>query len=542
MDLEDLTGPSEGAFVHSFKCARCRLEFAVFSRSTERHTAFNVTCPECGNVGAFLHYRAEVARRDEAWPWPGSARMFDSVVYAVPAGADHGPARPDTVDPVELSREFSALHSTPPGSIGEASFRHPSDRSLGQILLANGSVSAEQLELALEEHRASAHSLGRVLVDMGLIGEADLVRALAEQLEIEFVDLSERRPDPAATSLLSRTLAERYRAIPVAERDGTLLIAMSDPTNVFALDDIRTITGREVRPVVATAADIEAAIGWLAPSLADHLPSVRPRPVHTDDDAIADLRRALENDELRLLYLPIVELTSARIWGVEALLRWDHPHDGLLGPIDFMPLAERSGLIVPIGKWVLHRACREGRELQQASGRPLDVSVNVSTRQLEEPDLAEQVAHVLGDTGLAPKTLILEITETWPIRDMDLAVATLQDLKALGVRLAVDNFGCGYASLEYVHRFPIDILKIHGSFVDAVTAGGESSRLSAAVIELAGILNFERVAVGIERADQVQLLRQIGCDAAEGEYFGRPVPADAMAELIRAKSGRADDA
>jgi EAL domain-containing protein (putative c-di-GMP-specific phosphodiesterase class I) len=166
--------------------------------------------------------------------------------------------------------------------------------------------------------------------------------------------------------------------------------------------------------------------------------------------------------------------------------------------------------------------------------------VNVSTRQLEEPDLAEQVARVLGDTGLAPKTLVLEITETWPVRDMNLAVTTLHDLKSLGVRLAVDNFGRGYASLEYVQRFPIDILKIHGSFVDAVTAGGESARLSAAVIELAGILNFERVAVGIERADQVRLLRQIGCDAAEGEYFGRPVPGDAMAELLRAKSARID--
>jgi EAL domain-containing protein (putative c-di-GMP-specific phosphodiesterase class I)/ribosomal protein S27E len=541
MELDDLTGPPEGGFVHSFKCARCRLEFAVFSRWTERHTAFNVTCPECGNVGAFLHYRADVTRRDEAWPWPRSTRMFDSVVYAVPVGAKDDPVLPAAVDPVELSEEFSALHATSPEAIDEPPLRRRSDRSLGQILLANGHVSVEQLELALEQHRASARSLGRVLVDMGMIDETDLVRALAEQLELEFVDLTERRPDPGATVLLSRTLAERYRAIPVEERDGTLLIAMSDPTNVFALDDIRTITEREVRPVVATAADIEAAIGWLSPSLVSTRPSSPPRQARTEDDETTDLRRGLEEGELRLHYLPIAELNSGRIWGVEALLRWDHPVAGLLGPIDFLPLAERSGLIVPIGKWVLHRACREGRALQQASGRPLDVSVNVSTRQLEEPDLAAQVARVLGDTGLNPTTLILEITETWPVRDMDLAVATLQDLKSLGVRLAVDNFGCGYASLEYVQRFPIDILKIHGSFVDAVTAGGESARLSAAVIELAGILNFERVAVGIERADQVQLLRQLGCDAAEGEYFGRPIPADAMAELLRAKSAHGGD-
>jgi EAL domain-containing protein (putative c-di-GMP-specific phosphodiesterase class I) len=165
--------------------------------------------------------------------------------------------------------------------------------------------------------------------------------------------------------------------------------------------------------------------------------------------------------------------------------------------------------------------------------------VNVSTRQLERRDLVEQVVRALGATGLQPRSLILEITETARITDMDQAVITMQELKALGVRLAVDNFGCGYSSLEYVQRFPIDILKIHGSFIDSVTGGGDSATLSAAVIELAGILNFQRVAVGIERADQVQLLRQLGCDAAEGEYFGRPIPVDAMADLLRAKSSDA---
>jgi EAL domain-containing protein (putative c-di-GMP-specific phosphodiesterase class I) len=177
-----------------------------------------------------------------------------------------------------------------------------------------------------------------------------------------------------------------------------------------------------------------------------------------------------------------------------------------------------------------------GLRLLVASGRPLDVSVNVSIRQLEQPDLVQEVVRALGASGLAPRALILEITETARIGDMDQVVATMQELKALGVRLAVDNFGCGYASLEYVQRFPIDILKIHGSFIDSVSAGGDSATLSAAVIELAGILNFQRVAVGIERADQVQLLRQLGCDAAEGEYFGRPIPVNPMSDLLRAKS------
>ena len=538
MRPDDLLGPPERAYVHSFQCARCRLEFAVFSRWTDRHTAFNVTCPECGNVGAFLHFRAELPRRDDGWPWPGSDRMFDSVVYAVPPADAPVEA---AVDRVGLSRELSALHAPPPETSAARVDPDPSDRSLGQILLANGLVTPDQLEGALEEHRASPRSLGRVLVDRGVIGEADLVRALAEQLDLEFVDLQTRRPDPEVTSLLSRTLAERYRAIPVEDRDGTLLVAMSDPTNVFALEDLRTITDREIRPVVSTAADIEAAIGWLSPELLPERALRRMVTPPAEAEAVAELRRALETDEFRLHYLPIVELVSARVRGVEALLRWEPPGGAVVGPLEFLELAERSGLIVDLGKWVLHRACHEGRELQQASGHHLDVSVNLSTRQLEEPDLAEQLARALGDTGLDPRTLVLEITETWPVRDLDLAVATLQDLKSLGVRLAVDNFGRGYASLEYVHRFPIDVLKIHGSFLDSVTAGGESARLSAAVIELAGILNFERVAVGIERSDQVHLLRQLGCDAAEGSYFGRPVPADAMAELLRAKSAHAGD-
>jgi len=414
MRADDLLGPPERAYVHSFQCARCRLEFAVFSRWTDRHTAFNVTCPECGNVGAFLHYRAELPSRDAGWPWPQSVRMFDSVVYTVPAGDRDAEL---AIDRVELSRELSSLHEPSPAASGRpASAARPHDRSLGQILLANGLVTPDQLEAALDEHRASPRSLGRVLVDRGVIGEADLVRALAEQLDLEFVDLQARRPDPAVTTLLSRTLAERYRAIPVEERDGTLLVAMSDPTNVFALEDLRTITDREIRPVVSTASDIEAAIGWLSPAV---LPASAPRrgsAPPADDEALAELRGALEREELRLHYLPIVELVSARIRGVEALLRWEQPGGAVVGPLEFLELAERSGLIVDLGRWVLHRACHEGRELQQASGRPLDVSVNLSTRQLEEPDLAQQLARALGDTGLDPRSLVLEITETWPDR------------------------------------------------------------------------------------------------------------------------------
>jgi EAL domain-containing protein (putative c-di-GMP-specific phosphodiesterase class I) len=533
----------EDAWIDSFKCARCRLEFTLLADRPERHTVFNVTCPGCASAGAFLHFRTEgPVDRSAVWPQPGSIRMFDSILYSFEGGAEVA----EQVDAVELGYELSALTDEP--SVDDAPAEPevaeappapppaPPKRALGQILLSNGLISPTELEGALELHRQSGRSLGRELVELGLIQESDLVRALAEQLGLEFVSLSEVRPDPDAISMLSRTFAERYRAIPIASRDGELLVAMSDPTNVFALEDIRVITGREVRPVASTAADIEAAIGWLSPSIVTPSPRQASKPPAPSAGEVDELRRAVDQGELRLHYLPIVELTTTRIWGVEALVRWEHPTRGLLGPVDFLPLAEETGLILPVGTWVLHQACREGLRLQESSGRPLDVSVNVSIRQLEQPDLVQEVVRALGASGLAPRSLILEITETARIRDMDQVVATMQELKALGVRLAVDNFGCGYASLEYVQRFPIDILKIHGSFIDSVSAGGDSATLSAAVIELAGILNFQRVAVGIERADQVQLLRQLGCDAAEGEYFGRPIPVNPMSDLLRAKS------
>lgn len=530
----------EDAWIHSFKCARCRLEFMLLSGRPDRHTVFNVSCPACGNAGAFLHFRSETSHdRSRAWPSRDSIRMFDSILYSVDGGATD-PA--DRVDPVELSYELSELSPEPSLDAAAQEGRRPSPptrRALGQILVSNGHLSPSELDRALELHRQSGRSLGRELLARGLIDEPDLVRALAEQLGLEYVDLSEVRPDPTVTAMLSRTLAERYRAIPIAARDGELLVAMSDPTNMFALEDIRTITGCEVRPVVSTATDIEAAIGWLSPSILSSPSRPSPPPGPPAPHSVDELQRAVEEGELRLHYLPIVDLTTTRIWGVEALIRWQHPTRGLLGPVDFLPLAEETGQIVALGTWVLHQACHEGLRLQEASGRQLDISVNVSTRQLERPDLVEQVVRALGATGLQPRSLILEITETARITDMDQAVMTMQELKALGVRLAVDNFGCGYSSLEYVQRFPIDILKIHGSFIDSVTGGGDSATLSAAVIELAGILNFQRVAVGIERADQVQLLRQLGCDAAEGEYFGRPIPVDAMADLLRAKSSDA---
>jgi diguanylate cyclase (GGDEF)-like protein/PAS domain S-box-containing protein len=239
----------------------------------------------------------------------------------------------------------------------------------------------------------------------------------------------------------------------------------------------------------------------------------------------ASLQRAIEHDEFQLFYQPVIELDTGRIQGVEALIRWFHPEKGLVPPLDFIPLAEETGLIVPIGRWVLQEACTYAATLQATypTDPPLHMAVNLSARQLARPEIVEEVREILERTGLDPSTLVLEITESVMIQDMELAISRLSDLKELGVLLAIDDFGTGYSSLNYVRRFPVDILKVDKSFIDGVTEGGESSALTAAVIELAGILNLKPVAEGIERADQLERLLDLHCDLGQGYFFAKPL-------------------
>jgi diguanylate cyclase (GGDEF)-like protein/PAS domain S-box-containing protein len=248
----------------------------------------------------------------------------------------------------------------------------------------------------------------------------------------------------------------------------------------------------------------------------------------------AALQRALEHGEFELHYQPVIELETGAMSGVEALIRWNHPDKGMVAPLEFIPLAEETGLIVPIGRWVLTEACRYAAELQTRfpSGSPLHMAVNLSARQVARPELVDDVREILDETGLDPATLVLEITETVMIQDMDLAIARLAELKTLGVQLAIDDFGTGYSSLNYVRRLPVDILKVDKSFIDGVTESGESSALTAAVIELATILNLKPVAEGIERADQLDRLLDLHCALGQGYYFAEPLPGADLEALL----------
>jgi diguanylate cyclase len=244
-----------------------------------------------------------------------------------------------------------------------------------------------------------------------------------------------------------------------------------------------------------------------------------------------DLKDALERDELFLLYQPTFDLQSEGIIGLEALLRWRHPTRGVIAPNLFIPLAEDSGLIVPIGRWVLKTACEQA-VVWQTDDRQLGMSINVSARQLDEPDLVDDVATVLEETGLNPRLLTLEITETTLMRDAEEAAGRLADLKKLGLRIAIDDFGTGYSSLAYLRQFPVDALKIDRSFISGIAASRESNALIHTLVQLGKTLGLETLGEGIEEQDQLRHLQREHCDSGQGFLFARPLGPEAIDELL----------
>ena len=249
----------------------------------------------------------------------------------------------------------------------------------------------------------------------------------------------------------------------------------------------------------------------------------------------AALRAALERDELRLHYQPIVHLESGAVYGVEALVRWEHPTFGHLLPQHFIPVAEETGLIVRLGDWVLAEACRQVAEWRETwPGTQLAVSVNISGRQLQGAGLPDTLRQAVAAAGVDPSAVILEITESVLMQQTDAVLARLRELKAIGVRLAIDDFGTGYSSLSYLQRFPIDILKIARPFVDEVRRGADGSALARAIIGLGDTLRLETIAEGIEMGEQRAALLDLGCALGQGHLFSPALPPDAVARLLAA--------
>jgi diguanylate cyclase (GGDEF)-like protein/PAS domain S-box-containing protein len=247
-----------------------------------------------------------------------------------------------------------------------------------------------------------------------------------------------------------------------------------------------------------------------------------------------ELRHALERDELVLRYQPIVALRTGEVTGVEALLRWQHPERGVLDPGEFIPVAEDSGLIEPIGRWVMEQACRQTLiwHDERPDARPIAVSVNLSARQVTHRDLTAAVSEILTRTGLDPEHLHLEITESVLVEEHGIATSTLEALKELGVSLVLDDFGTGYSSLAYLNRFPLDVLKIDRSFTEALGVEAERTAIVEAIIGMARALSLEVVAEGVENEAQASELRRLGCDWAQGFWFARPMAAQQVSNLL----------
>jgi diguanylate cyclase (GGDEF)-like protein/PAS domain S-box-containing protein len=246
-----------------------------------------------------------------------------------------------------------------------------------------------------------------------------------------------------------------------------------------------------------------------------------------------ELRRALGREEFRVYYQPEILLESGDIVGMEALVRWEHPEHGLLLPQEFLPIAEESNLIMPIGQWVLREACKQLRTWQEQYPNiaPLVMSVNLSTREFFQPSL---IAEILRETGVDPRTLQLEITEGAVAYDnAQNANNTLWNLKTLGVQLAIDDFGMGYSSLSYLKRFPVDLLKIDRSFVRELGKDLKDTKIVAAIIHLARALDLKVIAEGVETAEQVEQLRKMECDMVQGSYFSKPLPSGAVSDLLQ---------
>lgn len=245
----------------------------------------------------------------------------------------------------------------------------------------------------------------------------------------------------------------------------------------------------------------------------------------------SSLRKAIQHNQFMLYYQPQIELSTGTIVGAEALLRWFHPEHGIIAPNEFIPLAEETGLIVPLGKWILETACLQNKQWQNAGKRPIPVSVNVSVRQLQDEDFVEYIKLVLKETQLEPKYLDLEITESI-MQDIESSIKILAELKGIGVSISIDDFGKGFSSLSYLRYLPIDQIKIDKSFVDDITVHASAGQIVKTIIDLGHNLDFGLVAEGIENEAQIQFLVNHGCQKGQGFFFSKPITAMGMEKLL----------
>jgi diguanylate cyclase (GGDEF)-like protein len=261
------------------------------------------------------------------------------------------------------------------------------------------------------------------------------------------------------------------------------------------------------------------------------LPSMRTRARERLEQQV-DVRRALTAGQFRMTYQPVIRLSSGELAGAEALVRWAHPRRGLVLPGEFIPAAEETGLIEPLGTWVLAQSVAEAAAWNREASTPLGVSVNLSARQIAGGQLPALIGTALDLNGLEPRLLCLEITESVLMQEPDEVARVLKELAALGVRIAIDDFGTGYSSLAYLKQFPVEIIKVDQTFIAGIEHGGENRAIVAAIVGMASSLGLKVIAEGVETAEQLEIVRELGCDIAQGFFIGYPLPPEGFEDLV----------
>jgi diguanylate cyclase (GGDEF)-like protein/PAS domain S-box-containing protein len=417
-----------------------------------------------------------------------------------------------------------AFHDELTGLANRALFSNRVDQAV--LRASRDALRTAVLFLDLDDFKEINDSLGHAVGDALLQQGADRLRAC-----LRAGDTAARLGGDEFAVLLEGCSRDGEEAMQVAERIANAFARpfTLEEREVFATASIglATSTGTETGDALLRNADLAMYLAKRrGKARVERFATHMHEEVVERLDLLADMRYAIERDELQLEYQPIVDLANRTVSGLETLVRWDHPTRGRIPPADFIPLAEQSGLIVSIGRWVLLHACAHARHWSRSLPEltPVTVTVNLSARQLSDVNLLDDVANALRVAGLRRDQLVLELTESTLLANSEETVGILTSLKALGVRLAIDDFGTGYSSLSYLHRFPVDILKIDKSFVAGVAGGPGASALASAVIALGNSLGLKTVAEGIEYDAQHRALETLGCRFGQGFLFSRPLP------------------
>ena len=415
--------------------------------------------------------------------------------------------------------------------------------------LPNRTLLAERIEEALESAGPTGH-VAVLFIDLDHFKEVNdtfghrcgdqLLQEVGQRLVAEL-------PHSATLARLSgdefAVVLPGADATTAARIAGVILRTLAKPLQLQELSvDVSASIGIAIAPEHGTESDLLQRKADVAMYVAksrrnDYAIYAPEQDQHSRErlELAGDLRHAVERGELYLHYQPIVSLTTGRLEEVEALVRWNHPARGSIPPSQFIPLAEETGVVLQIGRWALEEACRQAVAWRQAhhAARSLVMSVNISARQFLHAEVPDEVRAVLQRTGLDPRALKLEITESVAMADPELSIASLWVLKGMGVRLAIDDFGTGYSSLGYLKRFPADTLKIDKVFIDGLGVNHEDSAIVAAAVAFAHAVGLTTTAEGVEEPEQVEILRELGADRVQGYICARPMSAEGIEDLLR---------